>query len=286
MRATTTALLLPLTLLLTACPEEVNDRPAPGDPSPTEDANGEVAVCLEGEEWVGDGSFAVGETGEADADSVRALRWEAHDGCERFVIDLADAQGNPAEGAGDVSVEVLRDLGVVRVTLRDVEWVAQEATDETFEGELARGAYTVWADEGRWVFVDIHLGGEAEAHAAVLDDPARVVVDLRPGGGTVPAPAAVDQRVVVLEPRPGPASYPLTVTGYARTFEANVVARIEQDGEEVAEDFTTATAWADAWGYYSLTFEDGPSGAIELHVGEHSAKDGTWEGTVVELEMR
>ena len=285
MKATTTALLLPLALFLTACPEDVNDRAAPGDPSPAADANGEVAVCLEGEEWVGDGQLHVEQAGAADADSVRALRWEAHEGCERFVIDLADAEGNPAEGAGDVSVEVLRDLGVVRVTLRDVEWVAQDATEESFEGELARGAYTVWADEGRWVFVDLHLAGEAEAHAAVLDDPARVVVDLRPGGGPIPELSAIDQGVVVLAPRPGAASYPLTVTGYARTFEANVVARIEQDGEEVDLDFTTATAWADAWGYYSITFEDGPSGPIELHVGEHSARDGTWQGTMVGLEM-
>jgi len=286
MKATAAAMLLPLALLLTACPEEVNDRPGHGDLSPAVYANGEVAVCLEGDEWEGDGPLTVAEAGAADADSVRALRWEAHEGCERFVIDLADAEGNPAAGAGDVSVEVLRDLGVVRVTLRDVEWVAPEATDESFGGELAREAYTVWADEGRWVFVDLHLAGEAEAHATVLDDPARVVVDLRPGGGPIPGPAAVDRGVVVLDPRPGPASYPLTVTGYARTFEANVLARIEQDGEEAAQDFTTATAWVDAWGYYSITFDSGPSGPIELHVGEHSARDGTWEGTMVELEMR
>jgi hypothetical protein len=90
----------------------------------------------------------------------------------------------------------------------------------------------------------------------------------------------------VLEPRPGAASYPLTITGYARTFEANVVARLEEDGEDVHVAFTTATAWADAWGHFSLTIHAGPTGPIRLHVGEYSAKDGTWEGAVVELRVR
>jgi hypothetical protein len=98
-------------------------------------------------------------------------------------------------------------------------------------------------------------------------------------------PAPRGDRVVVLEPRPGAASYPLAVTGYARTFEANVVVRLEQDGQEVYDDFTTATAWADAWGYFSFTIDQGPSGPVVLHVGEHSARDGTWEGVAIELEM-
>jgi hypothetical protein len=91
---------------------------------------------------------------------------------------------------------------------------------------------------------------------------------------------------VVLQPRPGTASYPLTVTGYARTFEANVVVRLERDGDDVYDDFTTATAWTDAWGHYSFTIPDGPTGPVVLHVGEYSARDGTWDGVAVELDMR
>jgi hypothetical protein len=136
------------------------------------------------------------------------------------------------------------------------------------------------------VYVDVHLADAAEAHVSLLREPARVVVDLRPGGGALPPPPARDARVVVLEPRGGPASYPLTVTGYSRTFEANVVARLEQGGEEVFETFTTATAWVDAWGHYSLSIPRGPAGPVTLHVGEYSARDGSWEGVAVELEMR
>jgi len=275
-----TALLVPI--ILAACP--ANGQPA----ERVEHVDtADPPVCLRGDPFVAEGSVQVRGTGEeGDATSVSGLRWEAHEGCERFVIDLEGDGGATAARAGRVEAEVLRDLGVVRISLPQVEHVDSDATDARFGGSLARAAYVMWAEEGRWIDVDVHLADDAEAHVAVLEDPARVVVDLRPGGGPVPEPPAEDSRVVVLEPRPGAASYPLTVTGYARTFEANVVARLERNGEEVASDFTTATAWADAWGHFTITFTEGPSGSVVLHVGEHSARDGTWEGVEVELEMR
>jgi hypothetical protein len=224
--------------------------------------------------------------GPADAREISSLRWSAHDGCERLVIDLRAEDGRPAEGTGPVEVEVRRELGVVRVSLRGVERVNPDATDGTFGGPLARAAYSVRSPDGRSTYVDVHLGEAAEAHVDALAEPARVVIDLRRGGTQIPGPAASDGRIVVLEPRPGAARYPLTVTGYARTFEANVVVRIEQGGRKVFEAFTTATAWLDAWGHYSFVIDDGPSGPIQLHVGEYSARDGTWQGATVELEMR
>lgn len=283
------------TLLLAGCPGDRDmdgrgatngaDQSDAGSPADPADA-GARSVCLAGDAFVASGEVAVRDAEPGDAERIDALRWASYDGCERFVIDLVSETGAPAERAGVVTAEVLRDLGAVRVSLRDVESVDPDATDATFDGPLATGAFATWSADGRWVSVDVHMGEAAEAHVATLDEPARVVVDLRPGGGPVPEPAPRGARVVVLAPRPGAASYPLTVTGYARTFEANVVVRLEQNGEDVYDDFTTATAWADAWGHYTFTIDRGPRGPVVLHVGEHSARDGAWEGVAVELEMR
>lgn len=263
-----------LVVLVAACPS-AEEREPDG-----------AAVCLQGEPFVARGIAPVEAAAAAgDAEEVIALRWEAHEGCERFVIDLADADGTSAASPGEVRAEVLRDLGVVRLSLIDVERVDPEATDAAFDGSLARGAYSVWSPDGRWTFVDLHLQGEAEAHVSLLESPARVVVDLRRGGGTVPPAPTTSERVVVLQPRPGQAAYPLEVVGYSRTFEANVVVRIEQNGEQLHEDFTTATAWADAWGHFAQTIPDGPRGRVTLHVGEHSARDGSWEGAAIELDV-
>ncbi len=272
-------------LLITGCPpanDEVVDEPVVVD---EEDPAG-VPVCLLGEPFVASGEIQVRDAQPADAFRTGELRWQDYEGCERFVVDLVDEDGEPAERAGEVTAEVLRELAVVRLQLRDVELGDFDHTDATFDGPLARAAFVVSSPDGRWVWVDVHLGEPAEAFVTTLDEPARVILDLRPGGPAVPGPAPRENQVLVLEPRPGPASYPLTVTGYARTFEANVVVRLEQAGQDVFDDFTTATAWADAWGHYSFTIEEGPSGPVVLHVGEYSAKDGTWQGVAVELEMR
>lgn len=258
---------------------------------PPDEGEGDEAVCLEGERFVEDGGLflphrAVSTVDDEDRREVSDLRWEEHEGCERLVIDVAREDGEPADDVGIVSAAVLREHGVVRVRLPDVTTVDPDATETAVAGTLTSAAYVVRAEEGRSVEVDVHLADAAEASVSVLEEPGRVVVDLRPGGSPVPGPPATDDLVVVLEPRPGGAGYPLTVAGYARTFEANVVVRIEQDGEQVEETFTTATSWAGTWGQFSLTIDDGPSGPIELHVGEYSAKDGSWEGTVVELDMR
>lgn len=275
-------LMLPV---LAACSN--NAEPPPEAPAASDaPAASEAAVCLQGEPFVADGTIPIDAPVEGDADRIGELRWESHTGCERFVIDLMAGEATPATRAGEVRAQVLRDLGVVRLSLRTVEWVDPETADVTFDGTLARAAYATWSPEGRWVDVDLHLASAAEAHVTTLTDPARVVVDLRPGGSAVPPPPASGSLVVVLQPRPGDASYPLTVTGYARTFEANVIARIEQGGQTIAETFTTATAWADAWGHYSITIQEGPSGPIVLHIGEYSARDGTWRGAAVELNMR
>jgi hypothetical protein len=286
-------LLVAASVVVAGCPaqEEVDvgvaadggaDRADRGDSSDP----AHVPVCLRGERFVADGVVQARDREPGDAARIGAVRWAPYEGCERVVLDLAGDDGAAADRAGRVTAEVLRGLGVVRVSLRDVAAVESDATDTTFDGPLATAAYVVRSPEGAWLYVDVHLGDAAEAYVATLDAPARVVVDLRPGGPAVPDAAPRATRVVVLEPRPGRASYPLTVTGYARTFEANVVVRLEQDGRDVYDDFTTSTGYVDAWGHYTFTIDQGPRGPVVLHVGEHSARDGSWEGVAVELNMR
>lgn len=263
-----------------------SDDPASSDPSAGHSAD--RPVCLKGGPSVSEGAVEIDTSGTGtgerpDAGVVRELRWAGYDGCERFVLEMA-AEETGSGSTGNVRAEVLRDLGVVRIALPNGASVDTAATDARFSGALARSAYTVRAPDGG-IYVDLHLAAPAEARVLTLSDPARVAVDLRPGGPRIPPAPAAGQRVVVLQPRPGAASYPLTVTGYARTFEATVVARLEHSGHVVGETFTTATAWADAWGHYSLTIPEGPSGVVRLHVGEHSARDGSWEGVAVELYM-
>jgi hypothetical protein len=294
--ARASVLLMTSVLLAAACSNDSdsdvrsgNDNAVPvggGVNAGSDSARAAGAVCLAGEPFVGDGTIPVRAATPPDAHQVGALRWEQHQGCERLVIDLVTADRTPADRAGTVTASVLRRLGVVRISLHDIEGVDTDATDAVFGGALADAVFTVRSAAGSWIDVDVHLADAALAHVSTLDSPARVVVDLKPGGATLPEPAPRSNLVVVLQPRSDAATYPLTVSGYARTFEANVVARIEQDGRIVDERFTTSTGWVDAWGAWSFEIEAGPTGAIVLHVGEYSARDGEWQGVAIPLEMR
>lgn len=278
---------LTVLLLLTACGPAAVDPPettAPPDrpaETTTTAAAPDDAPCLEGS-FTEDGPIGVIGEGEGDATRVATLRWAAHPGCERFVIDLATEGGSPATRAGPVQAEVRRDLGIVRLLLG--ERIRDTAVaDASFEGELARRAFVVRAED-RSLYLDLHLGEAALVRAFTLTSPARLVVDLRPGGSPLPPPPAMADLVVVLTPRPGSISYPLTVAGYSRTFEANVVIRIRAGGSLEAEEVTTATDYIETWGEFSLIIEDGPEGPVTLFVGEDSPRDGSEQG--VELELR
>lgn len=268
-------------VIVTGCSNDVDNSRAT-ETSDAAAATDGLPVCLQGDSFVADGAYPLESDQPGDARVISDLRWEAHDDCERFVIDFATEDGGPASTIGDVTAEVLRDLGIVRITLPSVERVEPDATDADFDG-LADAAYVVRSDEGRWLYVDLHLAHEAEAYIAAVDEPGRVFVDIRPGGAPIPPPAASDSHIVVLQPRARTVTYPFDIVGYARTFESNVIARIERQGEEIFETFTTATSWVDAWGYFSFTIDNGPPGPIHLHVGEYSARDGSWSGVKVEL---
>ena len=48
----------------------------------------------------------------------------------------------------------------------------------------------------------------------------------------------------------------------------------------------TAADWATTWGEFELTIPRGPSGRVDLFVGEDSAKDGTPIGVTIPLTLR
>jgi NAD(P)H-flavin reductase len=88
-----------------------------------------------------------------------------------------------------------------------------------------------------------------------------------------------------MEPRGGGVTYPIVIRGYARTFEANVQAWIEQHEAMIASTKVHATAadWATTWGEFELTIPHGPDGDVTLFVGEESAKDGAPIGVRIPL---
>lgn len=242
-----------------------------------------AAVCL-GEGFRESGEIATFSGPAGPARMIADLRWARHEGCERFVIELAREDGSAADSVGDARARFIRELGIIRIDLPPAVDSARE-TDEDFGGSLAAAAYVIRrADRG--LSVDLHLASAAIARVTRLSGPARIVVDLQPGGAQLTSRPLRQDLTVVLTPTGPDASYPLEIVGYARNFEANVIARIRQGGVVRVTEFTTATDWTEAWGMYTIRIVSGPTGNVELFVGGDSPRDGTELGVRRPIRMR
>ncbi|MGQ0847711.1 MAG: Gmad2 immunoglobulin-like domain-containing protein [Actinomycetota bacterium] len=237
--------------------------------------------CGPGLPLVADGLVMEQVPASADAQQIGAITWQTDQSCERFTIELVTAEGAPATSAPAVEAEFLRAVGILRVTVA-VE--ATVVTDQLVESGLVDRLFVARRAD-RSLFVDFHLSGVARARITVGASPGTVLIELEPGGSEYPATAAIADNVVVITPTAGPVRAPLLVNGYSRNFEANNIARITQDGNVLAEEFTTGADWAETWGEFSLTINPTGSGTADLFVGEQSAQDGSDRGVVIPIEL-
>jgi len=203
--------------------------------------------------------------------------------CHLLTLPVFGPNGEqvPTAAKGDFQ----RSYGLVRFPLAAITTIGQ--TDSAFADSTIDAAYLVHARAGGY-FLDVHLARPGKASAKPEPGAAGVSLRLAVGGGAIPTLAPRARNVVVLEPRDGGVTYPIVVKGYARTFEANVQAWIEQHDVVLKETKThaTATDWMSAWGEFEITIPSGPSGDIVLFVGEESAKDGTPIGVRIPLRAK
>ena len=184
------------------------------------------------------------------------------DGCERLVIELATERGAPATAVGTTTVELIADLGILRVTLPPA--VASTAVaDLTVAGTFAQRAFVVQGDES--LFVDVHLNRPVSARAASTRSPASIVVDLVAGDIAPENRPATGSRAVVLAPLGPMATYPIEVSGYART-DGPPVAVVVSGGDEATEAIAV-DAPPYPWRTFTATVPSGPSGSVRLAVG-------------------
>ena len=293
MRLRHLVLLLLLALLAPSCaePAAVVTSTAPATTTSAPAASNTTAEpglppCLAGDQaFATDGALASGllDDQESDAELVAGLRWTAYQGCERVVVELATAGGAPATEPGGVRAELLRDQGIIRLRLDDLV-TSTAIADRVVERELVDRVYVVRSLDGD-LYVDIHLGSPVLARASINRSPAEVIVDLRSGGPELEARPVVADSAVVVAPTGHEAEYPLIVEGYARTFEAAVVLRIRVANQLDIEEVTSAADYLVTWGEYRFEVPGGPTGNVEVFVGEDSPEDGHERGAHFNLEM-
>jgi len=219
-----------------------------------------------------------------DADTVLGVRYGLHDHYERAVIDLGAGE-RPAGTVPEWTLTSSEGDGLLRVNLPSA--VATCVSGGEFERGLLGSFHVVRAPDGG-MFVDFLASQPFRYRVLQLQDPARLVVDFEPSGGSLDAPLpAQGGDTVLVEPRPNDVvSDPLTVSGYSRNPEAaNTITLTGPDGEVLARRNVRSNDWSHTWGYFDATIDLPPfSGKGTLKVGTGNARDGTFEG--VEIPVR
>jgi hypothetical protein len=292
------AILLFVALLAAACsnmgsvePTVAASAPASGEESVSSDPDeATVGVAAPAGETTGSSGVPFVARPEASggssyqADTILAVRYGAHQGYERVVIDLGTGD-EPAETVPEWTLMSSADDGLLRVTLPSMSGTG--VSNGKLGDALLESFHVVRAPEGG-MFVDVFARKAFVYRVLELSDPARLVVDFKPSGEDleVPLPATAGNTVLV-EPRAeARIGDPLTVYGYSRNFEAsNTIVLTDSDGEVVIRRTVLSNDWTSTWGYFEATLDLPPfSGKGTLRVGAKSARDGTFEG--VEIPVR
>ena len=217
----------------------------------------------------------------SDATTIGAISWEVSPACEIFTISFQTSEGAPATTPPAVIVDYLDSLPIIRIAL-DTE--ATVVTDQLVETALVERLYVVKALDGG-MFIDLHLRAPAQSLVSIDTSPATLRLDLQPGIVESPDRPAITDLTVVISPSEGDAvASPLEVTGYSRTFEANVMFIATSGGQVVARANTTAADSGETWGEFVGSLEIGP-GPISLFVGDQSAEDGSLQGVTLALAV-
>lgn len=220
------------------------------------------------------------------ADTILAVRYGAHEGYERVVVDLGVGD-EPAGRVPEWGLTSAPGGGLLRLTFPSAS--ATGVSDGALGDALLDGFYVVRAPEGG-MFVDV-LARKAFSYRVIeLRNPARLAVDFKPSGEPLESkPPAVGGKTVLVEPRAGDrVRSPLTVSGYSRAFEASNTIILEGErGKVLARRTVQGNDWASTWGYFETTL-DAPEtgGRWTLRVGFENARDGEFEGVEVPVHGR
>jgi hypothetical protein len=266
--------LAPLVLIVVAC---VPATTAP-TPSATSTAittttttipvrGGPIPVCATDEPGFAlDGNVGTVDGSGSDAASVSAVRWFATEECDRLEIRFHATSGAPALDPPRAAGVVLRDLGVLRLSLGSTV-VETAVLDQLVDSVFIKAVFVVRDPNGS-LFIDIHLAAAAEARLLAASGPAMVMVDFRSAGDAYPSRPLVTDRVVVIDPTGGAVSAPLTVTGYQRASEVILPTLTAADGSSRQVAASGQAGGVESWVSFAHVFADPPAGEVILTIDQ------------------
>lgn len=213
-----------------------------------------------------DGLLLEFERSNSDGTRIAGINWHTTGDCHLITVMFATEDGAPATTPPSIDARLLRNAGVLRI---ETEATASVVGDQLVEEGSVEQLF-VPVDEDQLRFIDLVLSEPAVARARVMTSPARLEIELQPGGPDVGRPL-ISSQVVVVEPGSAAVAEPvLDVTGYSTGDVERLDLAVLRDEEEVMDDtlglepspgiwtaFTVSLQVGDPYDSLQVTAEDG-----------------------------
>lgn len=242
---------------VTAPPGATTAVPAttlPSTPATSTSTIPPTTACPEGDVMLTDGQLLAWERPTADAARIAEIDWRLAGDCHILTISFATGDGAPATTPPTLSASILRSAGVLRIESAASSSVV---TDQLVEHGLVERIFVpVDADGNR--FVDLVLNAPVVGRARLLTSPARLELELQPGGPEDVGSPLVTDEIVLVEPALGATVEPvIDVTGYSIGAAAGLNVSVLLAGTAIEEASVEFVSQPGVWTEFSLTIPVG-----------------------------
>lgn len=232
-------------------------------PSTTTVTTDPVGACPDGDVMLADGQLLRFERPTSDGTRITGISWRTSGRCQLFSVSFATADGAPATTPPTVTARLLRAAGVLRIETAATEAVVIDQLVE--EGQVQR--LFVPVDEEGFRFVDLVLTGPTVARARVQTSPARLEIELEPGGPEEIGSPLVTPQLVIVEPGSAAAMEPiLDVSGYSTGELEGLQIAVLDEGVTVAESPLELEPSPGQWRSFHLVLPMGDSTYDDLRL--------------------
>lgn len=251
-------------LLLAACSAAPQSSvPPPAPTSTTVAATTTVATsstlppataCPEGDLMLTDGQLVDWERPGADSSRIAGISWRTVGACHVVTISFATDDGAPATTPPTLTARILRDTGVLRV---DSETTSSVIVDQLVEDGLIERMF-VPIDSAGNRFIDFVLSGPAVGRARLMTSPARLEIELQPGGPPEVGSPLVTENVVVVEPGLGATVGPIIdLSGYSTAAAESLNLSVLRDGAPIEEATVELASQPGTWTGFTFNIQLG-----------------------------
>lgn len=214
-----------------------------------------------------DGQLMQWERPEADGARIAAVTWRTAGECQVVTLSFASDDGAPATTPPTMTARLVRDTGILRIDTAATESVV---VAQLVESGLIQELYVPVTAQGTR-FVDLVLAGPVVGRARLLTSPARLEIELQPGGPPEMGSPLITRDLVLVQPGRGATVSPvIDISGYSADSAEAITFLVRRFGLDVTSASLELEPQPGLWTSFSTVVQVGEEPYDSLQVLDDS----------------